>query len=195
MLPQRISVKLFFEPGAAPNPEAAIPLFHRWIQEATVPGLLVDVVDYSHVHHGPGVILIGHEGDYALDMSHGQPGLLYRRKRVWPAAADTLVARLQLVVARGLAAADAVAAAGSRSGFVAPRRDELELMFADRLALPNEKLSQRQVEESLPTALVNLYPEHRLEVHHVEPDPRQPLRVRVTLQPVSPAEVFAGGGR
>lgn len=195
MLPQRISAKFFFEPEAAPAPATFIPLFHQWIQEETVPGILIDVVDYRHVFQGPGVILVGHEGDYALDMGRGQAGLLYRRKRAWPETATTLASRLRLVLVSALAAVTAVEAAGDGMGQVAPRRDELELSFTDRLALPNNEASQRQVAEALPAALVGLYPQQAFYVHLVEPDPREPLRLRVARQPVARAQVATGGER
>jgi len=43
--------------------------------------LLIDVADYAHVPQGPGVVLIGHQSDYYLDVADNRPGLLYSRKR------------------------------------------------------------------------------------------------------------------
>lgn len=69
------------------NPEARplrdfIPVFHGWIQRQALPGhLLIDVHDYSHVHHGPGILLVAHEANISLDQAEGRPGLLYLRKR------------------------------------------------------------------------------------------------------------------
>src|SRR5690349_9383466 len=57
-----------------------IPVFHRWIQEELVGGLPIDVADYRHVPSGPGVMLIGHESNYSLDLEFGRLGLLYNRK-------------------------------------------------------------------------------------------------------------------
>jgi hypothetical protein len=39
------------------------------------------VADYAHVPQGPGVVLIGHQSDYYLDVADDRPGLLYSRKR------------------------------------------------------------------------------------------------------------------
>ena len=66
---------------SAVEPGAFIPVFHRWIQERRVEGLAIDVADYRHVPEGPGVLLVGHEADYVLDLAEGPPGLLYSRKR------------------------------------------------------------------------------------------------------------------
>jgi len=73
----RISVKYFVTDPTVVNLDEIVPVFHRWIQNQSVEGFLIDVADYKHVCQGPGVVLIGHEADYALDMTGGRPGLLY----------------------------------------------------------------------------------------------------------------------
>lgn len=78
------------------------PVFHRWISEQSLDGLLIDVVDYRHVPQGPGMVLIGHEGDYYMN----ETGLRYSRKQPLDgtnadklrqafAAAATVCARLE----------------------------------------------------------------------------------------------------
>ena len=61
-----------------------IPVFHSWIQDQIFAELLLDVADYRHVHHGPGLMLIGHEADYSLDQTDGVLGLRYNRKAPLP---------------------------------------------------------------------------------------------------------------
>lgn len=69
----------------APIPlREVIPVFHTWIQEQALPGVLIDVADYSHMHQGPGVLLMGHEEIYSVDEAFGEQGLLYVRKRGAP---------------------------------------------------------------------------------------------------------------
>jgi hypothetical protein len=58
-----------------------IPVFHHWIQAQRLDDVLIDVADYRHVPHGPGVLLIGHDAQYAMDQSEGRLGLLYSRRR------------------------------------------------------------------------------------------------------------------
>ena len=55
-------------------------MFHSWIQEQVGEGLLLDVADYRHVHEGPGVILIGYEGNYSVDNTDNRLGVRYNRK-------------------------------------------------------------------------------------------------------------------
>lgn len=78
---QRIAVKLYLAPGSALAPRACIEIFHRWIQQGAVPGLLIDVADYTHLTGGPRVVLVAHEGNYALDDADGRLGLVYTRKQ------------------------------------------------------------------------------------------------------------------
>jgi hypothetical protein len=78
----KFGVKIF-----AANPEAVnirdfIPVFHSWIQQQKIEGhQLIDVHDYSHVHHGPGILLVAHEGNFSMDGADGRLGLVYIRKQ------------------------------------------------------------------------------------------------------------------
>src|SRR5258706_10731666 len=92
-LPQRLSVKVFAT-GASAGPKDALLVFHRWIQTQRLDELLIDVTDYSHVHHGPGVILIGHGADYGLDQEEGRLGLKYTLKSRAPATTPTTLVEL-----------------------------------------------------------------------------------------------------
>lgn len=81
MKPTKFQVKLYASAGEI-ELEKLIPVFHRWIREKKIPDeLLIDVADYAHVPQGPGVVLIGHQSDYYLDVADNRPGLLYSRKR------------------------------------------------------------------------------------------------------------------
>jgi hypothetical protein len=75
-----VNVKIFAREPVQIDVAEAIPVFHRWIQEAAPDDLLIDVADYRHVPAGPGVLLIGYEANYSLDFAFGQLGLLYNRK-------------------------------------------------------------------------------------------------------------------
>ena len=56
-------------------------MLHGWIRHDVLGTLLVDVADYTHVHHGPGVILVAREELYSMDESDGRLGLLYEQLR------------------------------------------------------------------------------------------------------------------
>src|SRR5262245_37407014 len=81
MEPQNLTVKLYLADPNGLQAKELIPVFHHWIQEHRVDELMIDVADYTHVHHGPGVMLICHEAHYGLDQGDGRPGLLFSKKR------------------------------------------------------------------------------------------------------------------
>jgi hypothetical protein len=87
---QHVTVKVFAREPALIDLGDAIPIFHSWIQNHVCPELLIDVADYRHVPNGPGVMLIGHEANYSLDMTKGRLGLLYYRKQPGGSAQENL---------------------------------------------------------------------------------------------------------
>jgi len=77
---QHVNVKVFVEGAMPVPPERFINVFHQWIQEQTLPELLIDVADYGHVPGGPGILLVAHEADYSMDNTDHRWGLRYNRK-------------------------------------------------------------------------------------------------------------------
>lgn len=77
---QHFRVKFFVQPDLRPDLGAAIPVFHRWIQESRLEEMLIDVADYQHVPGGPGVLLVAHDAFYSLDQAEDRLGLLYTRR-------------------------------------------------------------------------------------------------------------------
>ncbi len=78
---QKFGIKLFFKPNGSYPSKDFIPVFHNWIQTNSLPEhMLIDVIDYSHIPDGPGIMLIAHEGHFSLDKENNMPGLLYSRK-------------------------------------------------------------------------------------------------------------------
>src|SRR6266536_2221892 len=77
---QHVNVKLLLENPNELDLSTVVNVFHSWIQGQVCEELLLDVADYRHVHHGPGIVLIGHEADYSLDNTDGRLGLRYNHK-------------------------------------------------------------------------------------------------------------------
>jgi hypothetical protein len=87
----KFGVKFSFTNSAAKPLKDFIPVFHGWIQRQALPGhMLLDVHDYSHVHHGPGILLVAHEANISIDGAEGRRGLVYIRKQ--PASLKEIVA-------------------------------------------------------------------------------------------------------
>jgi len=150
---QRFQLKIYAQPGYVLDSHRSVRVFHRWIKEHVLSEQLVDVADYSHVHHGPQVALIGHGSDYYLDDGEGRLGLLYFRKRAAPPPHE----RLKDAFRRCLTAAQRLE---REPGFDLPPRfstQELLLRFVDRLQAPNTEQGYAPLREPLEQFLAGLY--------------------------------------
>lgn len=173
MLPKRFSVKLVVENPEAVEIEAFVPVFQRWIQKGAVEGLLIDVADYKHLHHGPGIILVGHEADYSLDFAEGRPGLKYKIKRHdYESFDETLADSLRRVVI----AAHKLEQEPSLQG-IRFKLDEVEIRYIDKLKYTNDLTSFRTVEQVVGAAAQKI--SNDTEIEYVLTDPRQPLTIRL----------------
>ncbi len=176
--PKRLGVKFGLKQEPKLQPDDILPIFQRWIQDHTVDGMLIDVIDYKHVAEGPGVVLISDEADYAYDSGAGQVGLHYVRKRDLP---DDFATALRLVFQRALAGARALQAE-------AP--DDLifdysaaNINFLDRMNYRNEPDVFDQIRHELAQILSGIYGAP-VAVTRVNDDPRRLFSAR--------AEVTAG---
>lgn len=173
----RISAKLYADNPEVIDLQAYIPLFHGWIQRRVLDGVPIDVADYSHVPDGPGVMLIGHEADRALDLGEGRPGAVYARKRD---GEGSLPERF----AAAIAAADRVAddiEADPLAGGVRFGRDEILLRVTDRLLAPNDDAALEGLRPVVEEALATARPGRTATLGRVTEDPKGPLTIRVLL--------------
>jgi hypothetical protein len=131
---QHVQIKLFASELKDARVEDAIPVFHRWIQSGVLPGLWIDVADYSHVPAGPGVLLIGHEANVSLDEAGGRLGLLYSKKTVSGGDAES---NLHAAYQTALAAAKRLEAEPEFAGKLCFRLDEVQVILNDRLQYSN----------------------------------------------------------
>jgi hypothetical protein len=171
-IPQRFSVKFFVKDPASVELDVFMPIFQRWIQRHTVDGMLIDVVDYKHVINGPGVVLIGHEADYALYMRDGRPGLQYTLKRD---GTGDFVERLRDAVEKALRACKAIEEEKTLKGAVTFALDEVEVVFQDRLRVPNDEETYASLQADLQSVL------GEIEAERLHTDSRYPLTVRAKI--------------
>ena len=133
MTPTKFQVKLYTSSGKV-ELDKLIPVFHAWIREKKIADeLLIDVADYAHVPQGPGVVLIGHQSDYYLDMADDRPGLLYSRKRGFE---GDFHAGVEDAFRRALRACELLESEADL-GFTFAT-DEVLFRVQDRLAAPND---------------------------------------------------------
>jgi hypothetical protein len=169
----RFAIKVFVEDPASVALEAFVPVFHRWIQEHRVPGILVDVADYGHLPRSPGVVLVSHEANFSMDATEGPLGLLYTRKTpIEGALADRLKAALQA----GLDACAKLEAEPDFGGRLRFRRNEVLFLSNDRLAAPNTE----EAFEAIRPALASAFGTSTLS--RDGSDPRRRLAVRATVK-------------
>jgi hypothetical protein len=129
----KFQVKLYTRAGEIESGKL-IPVFHEWIRAKKISDeLLIDVADYAHVPQGPGVVLIGHQSDYYLDVADNRPGLLYSRTRGFD---GDLEAGIDDAFQRALNACRLLEDEDSLGLQFAT--DEVLFRVQDRLAAPNE---------------------------------------------------------
>ena len=151
---QHINVKLFLKNVEEVDLEALIPVFHRWIQDQTSGELLLDVADYRHVHAGPGVVLIGHHGDYSVDNSGGRLGVRYNRKGPLE---GTNQDRLLQATKAALIACRRLEDEPLLKGTLRFNGRELEVWINDRLLAPNSEETRRTIHPEFQTFFSNLF--------------------------------------
>jgi hypothetical protein len=169
---QRFAVKLFARPEGIPALPDVIPVFHRWIRDGAIDGLLVDVADYGHLPGGPGVVLVGHEADYAMDAMEGPLGLLHTRKQPLPGEFPD---RVRAVFRAALAACARLEE--DFAGRLSFRAGEALFLSNDRLLAPNDDASFQALRPGLEAAARALY--GTAEVAREAGDPRRRLAVRL----------------
>jgi len=151
MFSERLQLKLYLEPSQHFEVEALIPVFHRFIREQLIRELLIDVVDYSHVPDGPGVVLIGHGADFYLGALDGAYGLVYSRKRGGPGPEARLEDALRRVInAARLLEQDSTVQLRFKSG-------ELSLRLTDRLHAPKDDATFASVKAEVEALFARVY--------------------------------------
>lgn len=153
---QRFAVKLYLAPRSTLAPRACIEIFHRWIQQAAVPGLLIDVADYTHLTGGPRVVLVAHEGHYALDDADGRMGLVYIRKQPLdgPLPERLAAAAGILLGAAARLEQDTAALAGGGAAFLT---GEIAVVTNDRLSTPRKADAEAALRAPLSSFAARLF--------------------------------------
>ncbi len=174
---QKINVKFFIEKGMDIPLAAFIPVFHRWIQEDKLEGLLVDVAEYTHVYQGPGVLLIAHEANYSLDEENGKRGFLYNQKRTTGKSAED---HLKTAFRRALAACSILEKEPEFKGKIKFTPNHLQVFVNDRLEAPYNPESLGILEETLNPFLNRLYDGGGyLMLHEKDPQKRTGFEIKV----------------
>lgn len=133
-----IDVKVFASQGEDIPPLEFVAVLQRWIREHRMPGVLIDVADYSHMHHGAGVILVGHEANISIDYGDDRMGLLYKYKHP---SEDSVEERLKSALGSALTACKLIEQEEEFAGRLKFDAGSLQVIANDRLSAPNEDAS------------------------------------------------------
>ncbi len=168
---QHFRVKLFAAPDSHPHLHDAIPVFHRWIQNKTLPEMMIDVSDYEHVPSGPGIILVCHEAIYGLD----KLGLLYNRRTALNGSVED---RLRQAVGAAESAASLLEKEAEFSGKLRFDRNSWEVAVNDRMLAPNTEATWKSLEPVIRTVFDKVIGSGKYQLKH-HADPRELFRVTV----------------
>jgi hypothetical protein len=169
---QHINIKFFIENPEDVKLEEYSGVFNNWIQRRVTSELLLDVADYLHVHHGPGILLIGHEADYSLDNRTGRLGLLYNRKA-------KLDGSVQEKLAQAARAALTAARLLEKENGLKFNGQEVQVLINDRLLVPNTPETFAVLKPELRIFFDRLYTGSEYTLTHSSPDPRERFAVDV----------------
>ncbi len=168
----RLGIKFFAADPASIRLEDFIPIFHGWIQKQNLSGhLLIDVHDYSHIHQGPGILLVAHEGNFSIDMSDGRPGLLYYRKTP---TALSLQEHLATIVKSALQAVHLL----EKDARIRFSMDELLVIANDRLSAPNDNETFAELQPVVRSTLERVLGNFELSRASTDPKDRFAIRVK-----------------
>jgi hypothetical protein len=175
MIPFRLQVKFFLTNSDKLQLAEFAGIFQRWIQQNTLQELIIDVADYRHVFEGPGIILIGHESDYAIESRDSRVGLLYTRKRQTDA---NLRDQLRTVFRLALNACELLESETVFQPRLKFHADHAEIRFLDRLQIPNRPETFDLVKTDLQVILNEVFGS---DVHFAsaQRDPRHVFTVNV----------------
>jgi hypothetical protein len=188
---QHVNVKLLAGDGADVDLEPLIPIFHGWIRDRVFEEMLLDVADYRHVQEGPGVMVIGLQGNYSVDNTDGRLGVRYNRK----AALDgTNGDRLKQAARAALHCFRRLEAEASLKNTLRFGGRELEVLINDRAHAPNNDATRVAAQGELHAFLGTLLKGADYALTH-ETEPRRLFTVRVrTSKSFSVPELLANIG-
>lgn len=170
---QKLNVKFFVADSKRVPVETFIHIFNSWIQASD--GEYYDIADYSHLHDGPGVLLIAHEANISMDNSGDRLGLLYNRKQVLSGGSEE---KLQFVFKVALEFCRRIEDEPSLKERLKFRGNEALFLINDRRMAPNSEETFREVRPELEKLAGKLYGRSEFTLEH-NPDPRERLSVHI----------------
>jgi hypothetical protein len=169
----RLGIKFFASSGEHIALTEFIPVFHEWIQKQIIKEhLLIDVHNYSHMHEGPGILLVAHEGNFSVDFADGRMGFLYYRKQPFHTLADILKPAVE--------GCRILADDPRMRGRIHFSTDDVLIFANDRLLAPNSEETFSQIQPQLSTALKEVLGKS-FELSRIGDEPKERLTIRAQV--------------
>jgi hypothetical protein len=146
---KQFDVRIDSKTSQGVDTDAFMGVLQRWIQQHTIPGVLIDVADYGHVHHGHGTILVAHEYNVSVDYAGGTLSLLVRVKRL---AEPTLAARIEATLRIALKACRILEQEPEFAGKLTFDPSSFTFTANDRLLAPNTDATYAVLKPAIETA-------------------------------------------
>lgn len=183
----KVHVKFYAADASGVSHHDFVPVLHTWIQSRAVADhVLIDVNDYSHVHNGPGTLLVAHEANFYLDTLDGFLGLSYSRKQPLADGGASFADNLRYAFAAALEACQRLEQDLSLAGRLKFRTDEATVKLNDRLAAPNTAETFQQVRPELDRVAAQLWPGATVDIEHY---PGELALFEARLRSSDPADV------
>jgi len=172
---QHVNVKLLLQDSQDVSLEPLIPVFHSWIENQNGDELLIDVADYAHVPAGPGVVLIGHEGNYSVDNTNERLGVRYNRKAELNGGNQNVLAqaaRAALMACRRLESEPRL------NGKFRFNGQDIEIFINDRMIAPNDAATRDAIDSEFQCFCQKLFRGAEYSISY-DMDPRTLLTAKV----------------
>jgi hypothetical protein len=170
---QKLNVKFFVEQPNSLALTEFIEIFHRWIQASE--GAYHDVADYSHMHAGPGIVLVSQDAHISIDESGNRRGLLFSQKS---RLNGTNQEKLRQVIQAALQNCRSLEAEPGLKGKLRFAANEAVLSVNDRLLAANSEASFEAIQNDVRTVAAQLFGGAAVQMER-DGDPRQRLNVHI----------------
>ena len=185
---QHVNFKLILANPDGIDLEPLIPIFHGWIQEQAPGELLLDIADYRHVPAGPGVVLIGHQGDFSVDNNRERLGVRYNRKAELDGDNEGRLRQAAIAALTACRRLESDARLDSKFHF---NGREVELFINDRILAPNTDSTRQAAEPELRGFFAKLFRGANYSISF-ESEPRKLFAASVrSEQPFTVGELLA----
>ncbi|HWF14108.1 MAG TPA: hypothetical protein VG272_10265 [Candidatus Acidoferrales bacterium] len=184
---QHVNVKLLLQTSQGISLDPLIPVFHSWIENQNGDELLIDVADYAHVPAGPGVVLIGHEGNYSVDNTDERLGVRYNRKAELNGDNQNVLAQ---AARAALTACQRLESEPRLNGKFRFNGQDIEFFINDRMIAPNNVATRDVIDFEFQLFCQKLFRGKEYAISY-DMDPRTLLTAKVkAAQPFTVAQLL-----